>query len=253
MATFNDPLPCGPYVTPADLLACCNTATQAGYTETSPQVLDAIADASLLLYYATGRQFGTCTATVRPCLACGCMGEGGCCCEVSKIDLGLWPITAINSVHYDGAAQPLGDFHIDNFHELVRTNDQDPWPRCTNLWAATGGVHDNETEGYVFEIGITYGIAVPGLLERAARVLACELLNDACLGECKLPDRVTNISRRNLTMQVASAEDILRDNGGTGIYQVDLAVKTFNPSRLQSPSFVWNPQLSRNSVHRTYS
>lgn len=252
MASFIDPLPCGPYVTPEALLACCSTAVEAGYTVTSPQVLDAIADASLLLYYWTGRTYGTCEATVRPCR--GCVGEcRDCCCDPGGIELGLWPITNLTEVWYDGEAQPIENFHIDNFRTLVRSVDNDePWPRCSNLWAAKGSPEDNETNGYVFEVSFEYGIPVPGMLERAARVLACELLNDACIGNCRLPEKVTTVSRRGLTMEVASSSELLSNNL-TGLYQVDLAIRALNPSRIQSPAFVWTPDLARNKVHRVYT
>lgn len=253
MAAFTDHLPCAPYVTPAEVLACCPAATDAGILPNDPRLLEAIEDASLILYYLTGRQFdGTCTETIRPCVPCGCQG-GGCCCEVNSIDLGLWPITNIVSVWYDGAFQPLTDFHVDEYHLLVRSNDQDPWPTCSNLWAERGGPHDNLTEGFVWEIEVEVGIPVPRPLVRAARDLACALLSASCLGDtCRLPERVTSLSRRGVTMDIGNPLDYL-DRGMTGIYSVDLAIKTLNPTRLQSPSFVWSPNLRRNANHRTYT
>jgi len=249
MASFVDHLPCGPYVPAQTVLDCCPAATASGILPNDPRLLDAIEDATLILYYLTGRQFeGTCLETIRPCIPCGC--QGGCCCEANTIDLGLWPITSIVRVHYEGIDQPLTDFHIDEYHYLSRSNDQDAWPTCSNMWAAAGGPHDNLTEGFVWEIDVLRGMTLPTLLVRAARDLACRLLTLSCIDDtCILPERVTSLSRRGLTMDIGDAMDYL-DKGMTGIYTVDLAIKVLNPSRLQSPSFVWTPDLRRNFNHR---
>lgn len=251
MASFLDPMPCGPFTTPENVLLCCAVAQEQGLTETDPRLLDSIADASLLLYYWTGRQYGTQQATLRLCRSCNCNGPL-CSCSVNALDLGLWPVLSLDAIRMDGVEQDLDNFHIDEFHYLVRSGIQDPWPSCSNLWAEAAGPYDNVAHGYVFEVEVTYGIEVPAILERAARTLACELLNDACAGTCKLPERVTSISRRGLSMDVASSLDLL-DKGMTGIYSVDLAIKTLNPSRLQSPTFVWTPQLERNKNRRVYT
>ncbi len=251
MASFTDPLPCGPFTTPADVLACCNAAVDAGMTESDPRILDAIADASLLLYYWTGRTYGLCTTTLRLCRSCSCASV--CCCGVDSIDLGLWPVVNLTAVRFDGVDQDVADFHIDEFHYLVRSGEQEAWPTCTNMWAASGGAFDTEEDGHVFEVEFQYGIEAPSILERAARTLACELLSSACgVGECKLPERVTSISRRGMSVEVASSQDLLQD-GLTGIYSVDLAIKTLNPTKLQSPSFVWSPHLARNRNRRAYT
>lgn len=251
MASFLDPMPCGPFTTAENVLLCCAIAQEQGLSDTDPRLLDTIADASLLLYYWTGRQYGTQTAVLRLCRPCNCSGPV-CACGVNAIDLGLWPVLSLDALRMDGVEQDLTNFHIDEYHYLVRSGPQDPWPNCSNQWAASGGPYDSQAYGYVFEVELTYGIEVPSILERAARTLACELLNDACAATCKLPERVTSVARRGLTMEVASSMDLL-DKNMTGIYSVDLAIKTLNPSRLQSPTFVWTPDLERNRNRRVYT
>lgn len=258
MPTFLDAEQCVPYTTPEAVLECCDVA--AGLDPADTRILEAVEDASFLLYYMTGRVYdGTCTATVRPCVACGCNGEGGCCCEVDKIDLGLWPITDITSIWYEGAAQNVANFHIDEYRFLVRSDSQEAWPRCSNLWAeGPSGIplapsaHDNEEDGYVWEVEVEYGLPVPRILNRAARDLACQLLRYSCLGTCELPQRVTSIQRRGLSMSTGDPLDYL-ELGRTGVYTVDLAIATLNPSRLQSPSFCWTPDRRANRIHRTYT
>lgn len=257
---FTDYEPCVPYCTPADVLLCCKVATDAGLLPTDPRIADAIEDASQVLYFATGRQFsGTCDATFRPCLACGC-DDGGCCCGRNVIDVGnLWPVISIVSVLIDGVAHPGSEFHVDNWHELVR-NGGLQWPKCNNLSADSDPVVQDALSAVAtnlerpFEITITHGMPVPNLLKRAARDLACHLLQVSCLGDvCLLPERVTAISRRGISMDVGDTFDDAFRNGLIGIYSVDLAISTFNPSRLQSPSFIWDPSSKVNRIYRTFT
>lgn len=239
-----------PYVTAAEMIARCTSA--AGLEEDDEDLLDAIADASTVLYYLTGRQFhGQRQATVRPpCLPGACSCEFGC--NLFQTNLGLWPVTELISVKYDGTTYTGSDltdtFHVNNWRFLARNDGDRLVPG--NQWARTDGDHDTLDDGYVFEVTFNYGLKIPSLLKRATRALACEWISQVAGldGPCKLPERVTTVTRSGITMDVTSAIDMLQ-SGRTGIYQVDLAIQTFNPSKLQSPSFVWSGQSSYNA-HR---
>lgn len=219
-----------------------------------PRILDAIEDASTLLYYLTGRQFdGTCTGKVRPCIPCECQGCRDCCCDDGGIKLGYWPITGINYVRINGEDKDPDDFHIAEWTYLAANHPKFRWPNCNNMNSEIGDEFDVECD-YVFEIEVEYGIPVPRMLSRAARELACELLGDCqtTAGVCELPDMVSSVSRRGMSMNFTDPMDMLQD-GRTGIYAVDLAIATFNPSRLQSPSFVWSPDLDCTTLRRTHT
>ena len=241
---FADYAPCVPYVTAEEVLLCCKAA-EGAMTEDDVRLLDAIDDASLILYYLTGRQFdGTCQRTVRPCLTSGCVPCDGC--EPHQIDIGLWPVTGLISVRENGVTlvgdDLTGVYHVDEYRYLVK-DDGDSFPSSSSIHAITGGPHDTDNgfDRFVFEVTVEVGLPIPRLLTRAARALACELVT-SCLGlPCKLPERVTSVSRSGISMDVMSATDLLRD-GRTGIYEVDLAIQVFNPLKLQSPSFIWSGQ-----------
>lgn len=247
MAAFLDHLYNGtyPYLTPAEFIAKCPAA--AGVPETDDDVIDAINDASLIMYYLTGRQFnGTSQTTITPdtyCTACG----------PYRIPLGLWPVTDIIAVRENGVDQDPADYHIDEYHWLVKDNGE-AFPRRGNWYAASGDADDNEDSrgGYVFEVTVEHGLPAPGLLKRAVKDLACGLYDDAVSGgdACSLPDKVTNITRNGLTMEVADFNDLL-NRGALGIYSVDLAVKVLNPTGMQSPSFVWTPDMYRGTRRYT--
>lgn len=237
MAEYTDHLFCEtfPYVTAAEVIASCSGAN--GRTEDNEELLDAIDDASLVIYYLTGKQFyGTCTATVRPpCLSGVCI----CGCSANQVNLGLWPVTELISVRYDGVDQDVEQFHVNDYRYLAR-NDGEAF-LSGNQWAIAGSAEDNATNGYVFEVTLNHGLTVPRLIKRATKALACNWLAACSGGECALPERVTSISRSGISMDIASVTDMLRE-GKTGVYEVDLAIAVFNPSKLQSPSFAWHPQ-----------
>lgn len=212
-------------------------------TISDPAVIDAIDDASTVLYYLTGKQFaGTCTATVRP----GCL-KGGCLCGCSprQVNLGVWPITDLISVRYAGTEYTGADvdttFHI-NDHAYIAFNDGTHF-RSGNQWAVGGSTQDNAVDGHVFEATVEYGMRIPPLLKRAARALACQFVAACADQECKLPTRVTSVVRAGISMDISSVTDLLK-GGKTGVYEVDLAIQVFNPSKLQSPSFFWHAGVS---------
>jgi len=236
-----------PYVTPADVIKRCKNAE--GMSETDDRIIEAIDDATMVMYYFLGRQFdGTRQTTVRP----PCLGaEGwasrsdwgcGCGCTPYQVNLGLWPVTQLNSVRYKGVTYTgsnlTNTFHINDWHYLAR-NDGDMF-ESGNQWALSGGSHDNVDDTFVFEATFNYGLKVPSLVTRATRALACEFIAVCTDKPCKLPDRTTSVVRQGLSVQIASAEDLLQ-NGRTGIYEVDLAISVLNPKRIQSPTFLWIP------------
>jgi hypothetical protein len=67
---------------------------------------------------------------------------------------------------------------------------------------------------------------------------------------CKLPQRVTNISRQGMSMTLLDPQDFLQD-GRTGLYEVDLALRVFNPHQAKTRARVFtttNPPARRISA-----
>ena len=232
-----------PYLTPADFIQRCSAAS--GALEDDDAVIDAVTDASLIMYYLTGRQFnGVKQTTVTP-------ENWDQSCGPYKLNLGLWPITEIVAIREDGVDQDVADYHVDEYRYIVKNNGA-AFPRRSNWYAASGDADDAETSdgGYVFEITVEHGIPAPRLLKRATQALACQLYHDANGNDCDLPQRVTNVTRNGLTMEVADFQSLL-NSGSIGIYEVDLAVQVLNPTRMQSPSFVWTPDMYRGITRHT--
>lgn len=231
-----------PYLTPEEFINYCPDAS--GSDPEDENVLDAIEDASLVVYYMTGRQFnGTGTTTVTP--------SASCWCAPNKIKMGLWPITDIVSVRENGVDQDPTDYHVDEYKYIVK-NSGEPFPRSANWYEVSGGPDDDQHSdgGYVFEITVEHGIPAPRLIKRATRAMACSLFDGGSSDDCGLPERVTSVTRAGVTLEVADFVDLI-GRGSTGIYEVDLAVSVFNPTRLQSPSFVWTPDMQRGTRRYT--
>lgn len=161
MSEYTDHLYCEtfPYVTPAELILCTKDAE--GMDEDDPRILDAIEDASLIMFYLTGKQFyGTCESTVRPaCLS----GTCGCGCTPFQVDLGFWPVTQLISVRYEGVTYTGTDltdvFHVNDYRFLAR-NDGEAFV-SGNQWAIAAGTYDTADTGFVFEVTLNHGITIP--------------------------------------------------------------------------------------------
>lgn len=218
------------------------------------------------VWAATGRRFGLCTRTVRPCgrtcnqrgnsgyfwsdgtwlpyifngvwrnCWCGCDGGMGCCtCEPA---CQVWlngPVAAIpaTGISQDGDIVPVDAWRVDvdNGTWLVRT-DGDCWPEC----------QDYNVDSGVGTFFVTYqqGLEVPSVLSRAAGELACEWAK-SCLGQpCRLPQRVQSLTRQGVSISMVSIDDLLR-RGLTGVETVDSVIASYNPYGLRSRPRIVSP------------
>lgn len=98
------------------------------------------------------------------------------------------------------------------------------FPKCNNLFLP-------DTEEGTMSVTLTYGRPIPELVRLATAKFACELIK-ACLDlPCMFPQRVTSISRQGVTVGFLDPMDFVQQ-GRTGIYLVDMAIKTYNPKGL---------------------
>jgi hypothetical protein len=95
-------------------------------------------------------------------------------------------------------------------------------------------------------IEYTYGALPPAAGRMAARALASQfaLLWGGREDECSLPDRVTSVTRQNVSWVLLDNQDFIAELR-TGIYAVDLFLKTVNPDKARARSRVFSPDVPR--------
>jgi hypothetical protein len=228
--------------------------------------------AKTIIWAATGRQFGLCEMTIRPCgrvckdcpdgwyydgagtwtpyiwngdwhnCWCGSSGPGGCCtCDPDCQVYLPGPVHSIVSVQVDGATLPVtGDDGTYNYFVLdqqwlVRVDSTMCWPDCSDQNLAPGSLD-------AFEVTYMRGKAVPTALANAVGSLACEFAK-ACLGQvCRLPSRVTNVARQGVNVSMVSIDEVLK-NGLTGLWEVDQLIMHYNPHGLKGRTRFYSPDL----------
>lgn len=233
---------------------------------------DATAWATSILWALTGRRFGTCEITVRPCGGgcrdggwmtwpvyldgnsgaagggmipfvdqsgtwrnCACIGACAC-----KARCEVWlpgPVASVTSVVVDGVAVDPSAYRVDNNSILVR-QDGDCWPECQDF-NLSGTAPDDEN---TFLVTYERGTAVPLAGQIAAGILACDFVR-SCTTGCKLPGNLASLTRQGVEVQIADPTDEL-NAGLTGVPQVDQWIRSVNPARLQYRSRVYSPDVS---------
>ncbi len=241
----------------------------------SPAVTgDAVEVATEIIWALTGRQFGLCTVTLRPCRRecidypwptdnapwagtswinpsliygswinqiCGRCSTDCSCSSVSEIKLPA-PVDSIVEVKIDGIVVTGSDYRLDNDRILVWLGDGD-WPRCNDLRLA-------DTEEGTWSVTARYGDTVPAGGAWAVGELACELVKAFQGDDCRLPANVSQLVRQGATIQFPDPMELLKD-GMTGLYMVDRFIATWNPYGLRRRSGVYNvdrPPFRRTGV-----
>ena len=100
------------------------------------------------------------------------------------------------------------------------------------------------------EVEYTYGTRAPAMGRQAAISLANQfLLAYEGSDQCKLPDRVTSVSRQGVSFTILDPQDFL-DRGRTGIYEVDLFLAVANPTGARKRAKVFSPDKPRGERRR---
>lgn len=87
------------------------------------------------------------------------------------------------------------------------------------------------------DITYEYGSKPSPLIQSAIATLSAELAAaDANTNECRLPERVTSVNRQGVSWTVIDPQDFL-EQGRTGIYEIDLAIKAAGSSKARARAF----------------
>lgn len=278
--TVAQPGPCSAWIEGADVLK--NGPPIGGITDDNAWQLDTVAYVACdILYSLSGRQFpGVCTRTVRPTVdTCACFGfspaaglgwwywtpmwwggayswfwQNECgdragCGTTSTVPLAGYPVRQILEVRIDGDVLPLLDdngnpnYRLDLRRNLVRMNDPSTDPATPRRWPICQNMALDDTQPGTFSVTYTWGADVPALGRLAAIQMARELWNSLNGDTCKLPSKVTKVTRQGVSMErVVPIADMLR-GGSTGIPTVDAFIATYNPSKRKMRSAVFSPDV----------
>lgn len=150
--------------------------------------------------------------------------------EIRKIRLRGYPVRSVASVTYGGAVLSPTQYRIENGKYLVKT-DGSCWNMKTGL-----------------SITYTAGVNAPEAGRQAAIRLANEfILANTAPSQCKLPERVTSISRQGVDYTLLDTQDFLQ-NGRTGIYEVDIFIKAANPTNAKKKPRVFSPDIPSGTI-----
>lgn len=263
--------PCGwELPTPEDDSACAPCAALDNLTKAERERVESMAIE--LIWRWTGKRFGICEETVRPCRAecdayfstmygarpphlpqqgwlpaliggqwfnigCG-MCSGACSCAPSSaLALELPPpVVSITKIKIDGVVLDPAAYSLRD-GVLYRT-DGGIWPECNSQ----GGDVDDPESG-AWEIIYQRGEPVPvgGLI--AAYTLACELAKAMCNdNSCQLPSRVQSVTRQGVSMEITETTFAEMKDGQTGIWIIDSWTSSVNRPPIQRPA-VFSPDI----------
>jgi hypothetical protein len=95
------------------------------------------------------------------------------------------------------------------------------------------------------EITYAYGVPVPTAGKMAARKLAIEFARLWAGDEmCELPQRVTSVSRQGVSYTILDNQEFIEELR-TGLYEIDLFLKTVNPDNARRKSKVFSVDTPR--------
>lgn len=250
--------------------SCCP-----GWADFSPELrASATSWATLILWALTGRQYGPCPVTVRPCgrcvgqtyhtfgvwtdgiyngsvspnyipyigtdgawrNACGCAGM--CCCEPKSQVWLPGPITAVTQVRVNNVVIAPSQYRVDVATDgnwwLVAQNGQ-VWPECQNFDQPASG--DN-----TFVVTTTRGTPVPAGGDAMVGALACEYAKLCSNMPCALSPAATSVTRDGVSYEILSAEDLI-GKGLTPMANVNQWIAALNPHKLKQRPRVWSPDM----------
>jgi hypothetical protein len=139
-------------------------------------------------------------------------------------------ITAVTEVTVDGTVLDPQFYRLTGAGWLERLDHQ-PWEL---------GIHD-------VVISYTFGKPPPEGGVQAVVALATEFAKDSVGLPCKLPQRVTSVTRQGISFQAIDPMTFLPRNQ-TGLYRVDLWLQAVNPGGRSKRATVWSPDLPR-AIH----
>lgn len=150
----------------------------------------------------------------------------------SRLQLRFGPVRRITTVIENGRILDPTEYSVRD-RTILRKTSGLPW------------MFSDQNE---LAVTYSYGAEPPLAGKDAAVMLAYQLLlQEEDSNDCILPKSVTSIDRQGTTIEVANPQKFI-DEGKTGIYSVDLFIKTYNPTRALKKAKVIRPGSIRGEI-----
>ena len=224
-------------------------------SETAKQALpDMLQFASSVLYEFTGHQWpGEHTDIIRP-VGCSCHGyalshlaDGTTWIHhgVTEIVLPGYPVVSIDEVKIDGAVVPSAQYRVDDWRKLVYLP---PASGGVGGWPCSQRLDRPDTDEGTFSVEYKWGAAPPAEGTTCAAILACQLAiacqPDPAKNGCRLPQRITNITRQGVSMAILDPLTLFGE-GRTGLTEVDLWLDSLRYGQKHRPAQITRPGKPR--------
>jgi hypothetical protein len=157
-----------------------------------------------------------------------------------------YPVREIMEVTIDGIVIPPAEYELRDYQTLVRMRPEPGFtPTARYGWPSTQRQDLTLDNQGTFGVTFMFGNDPPQNGRVAARKLA-EYIVVPQLGDAtKYPRRVTSITRQGVSAGITDIVNVMQKTGSTGIYEVDLFLRSVNPNRLQRQAVCWSPDVGR--------
>ncbi len=206
---------------------------------------------SLVLYELTGRRWpGECSEVVYP-TGEECLSWLGVHPRKRRgIRLPGYPVTSVDEVVIDGEFVSPDRYRVDDGRWLIYippvpyvSGDRQNWPIRNYEHLALGSVG-------TWSVEYSFGNRPPPGGREMAVSLGCELAKScASDGDCRLPQRVTSITRQGVSMAILDPLTLFSD-GLTGLPEVDMWVAAMNLGVKRRPAALVVPGRRRSVSRR---
>jgi hypothetical protein len=145
----------------------------------------------------------------------------------SRIKLRGRPVTRVHTIrNKTGLILDPSQYYLVD-HSTIHIVAGTPWTPCNT------------------EITYSYGSLPPMAGRMAARILALEFAKLwAGDDDCALPQRITSVSRQGVSYTILDQQDFIQELR-TGLYAVDLFIKSVNPDGARAKAKVFSPDTPR--------
>lgn len=234
--------PCVEWAVEGDIPETCDTTAIAPATMTAALTL-----ASDVMFNLTRRRWpGLCTDTFRP--------FSNQCCYVQHdpndwavyhgaVKLPAIDVRAISSVKLDGAVVDPTWYRLRKNYLMPRRLADGTIPLVLPCWQ---DLYADDTADNTFEITYTHGADPPDAGVTVCALLAYEFAlawTPACAGSCRLPQRVTTVTRAGTTFAILDPLTVF-EKGMVGIPDIDVWIQSVNHGESRQRAFVGRPGMS---------